>query len=56
VTYFEWTSGIELGHAEIDGQHKRLLLLGEDLVETPISSAAHRPNATQLQALIDFAQ
>jgi hemerythrin len=56
VTYFEWSGGIELGHAEIDGQHKRLLLLGEDLVEPPISSAVHKPSATKLQALIDFAQ
>ena len=56
MAYFEWTSDIELGHTEIDEQHKRLLLLGEDLVEPPIGSPAHKPSATQLQALIDFAQ
>jgi hemerythrin-like metal-binding protein len=56
MNYFEWTSGIELGHTEIDEQHKRLLLLGEDLVEPLIGSAACEPIDTQLQALIDFAQ
>jgi hemerythrin-like metal-binding protein len=56
VAYFEWTSGIELGHTEIDEQHKRLLLLGEDLVEPLTNSAARKPSATRLQALIDFAQ
>jgi len=56
VTYFEWTSGIELGHTEIDEQHRRLLLLGEDLVEPLISSAAHKSSATRLQPLIDFSQ
>jgi len=56
MTYFMWTSDIELGHAEIDRQHKRMLRLGEDLVEPLVGSAAHKPSATQLQALIDFAQ
>jgi len=56
MNYFEWTSGIELGHTEIDEQHKRLLLLGGDLVEPLIGSAACEPIDTQLQALIDFAQ
>ena len=56
MTYFEWTDGIALGHTEIDEQHKRLLLLGADLVEPLISSAAPKPIATRLHALIDFAQ
>lgn len=56
MTYFEWTSVIELGHIKIDEQHKRLLVLGEDLVGPLISSAAPKPSATQVQALIDFAQ
>lgn len=54
MTYFEWTSAFEIGHAEIDEQHKRLLLLGQAAVE--LLSAEHKPDTTQLQALIDFAQ
>ena len=54
MAYFEWTSDIETGHPEIDEQHKRLLLLGQAAVE--LLSAEHKPDATQLQALIDFAQ
>jgi hemerythrin len=56
MSYFEWTRGIELGHTEIDEQHKRLLLLGEALVEPLIGSAAQKSSATQLQTLIDFTQ
>ena len=56
MTYIEWSSEIELGHTEIDEQHKRLLLLGEDLAETPINPARNKPSDKQLQALIDFAQ
>ena len=56
MAYFEWTGAIELGHTEIDEQHKRLLLLGEELVEPLVNSTARNPSATQLQALIDFAQ
>ncbi len=53
---FRWSSDIELGHTEIDEQHKRLLLLGEAVVEQLINSAEHEPGAVQLQVLIDFAQ
>lgn len=56
MSYFEWTRGIELGHTEIDEQHRRLILLGEDLVEPLISPAADHPNTIGLQSLIDFAQ
>jgi hemerythrin-like metal-binding protein len=56
VTYFEWSSAIEIGHTEIDAQHKRLLLLGEAVVEPLMNSTEHKPAAAQLQALIDFAQ
>ena len=56
MTYFEWTSAIEIGHTEIDEQHKRLLLLGEAVVEPLMNSTEHKPAAAQLQALIDFAQ
>jgi hemerythrin len=56
VTYFEWTSGIALGHTAIDEQHKRLLLAGEGLAVSLVSSAAHKPSASRLQTLIDLAQ
>ena len=56
MTYFEWTSDIELGHPQIDEQHKRLLLLGEALVEPLLDSADHKPGLAQLRALIDFVQ
>ena len=56
VTHIEWSSDIELGHTEIDEQHKRLLMLGEDLAETPINPATNKPSDEQLQALIEFAQ
>ncbi len=56
MPYFRWTSDIALGHTEIDEQHKRLLVLGEAVVEQLINSAEHRPGAVQLQVLIDFAQ
>ena len=56
MTYFDWTRGIELGHPEIDAQHRRLLLLGEDLAEPLSGSAADEPSAARLQALIDFAR
>ena len=56
MSYFEWTSALGLGHAEIDEQHKRLLRLGEAVVEPLMNSADHQPRASQLQTLIDFAQ
>lgn len=56
MSYFKWAYGIELDHAEIDEQHKRLLLLGEELVEPLIGSMKLIASGTQLQALIDFAQ
>lgn len=56
MTYFQWISDIELGHSEIDAQHKQLLLLGEALVEPLINSAAHEHTAVRLQELIDFAR
>jgi len=55
VRYFEWTSGIELGHIEIDRQHRQMLLLGEELAESQAKPERHQSNAIQLQALIDFA-
>ena len=56
MSYFEWTSALGLGHAEIDEQHKRLLRLGEAVVEPLMNSSDHQPGASQLQALIGFAQ
>ena len=56
MTYFQWTSAIEIGHAQIDEQHKRLFLLGEAVVLPLINSAERKPAAVQLQALIDFTQ
>jgi len=58
MTYFEWTSAIELGHTQIDEQHKHLLLLGKDVVvNTLMNFADHRPpDPRKLQALIDFTQ
>lgn len=56
MTYFEWTSAIEIGHAEIDAQHKRLLLLCTAVIEPLVNSAELKPDAAQLQALIGFAQ
>ena len=56
MAYFEWTSDIELGHPQIDEQHKRLLLLGEAVVKPLMDSAEHKPGLAQLQALIDSAE
>lgn len=56
MTHIEWSSDIELGHTEIDEQHKRLILLGEDLAETLINPATNKPSEKQVQALIDFAK
>lgn len=56
MAYFEWTVAIELGHPQIDDQHRQLLLLGEAVVDPLLSAAEHRPGAAQLQALIDFAE
>jgi len=56
VAYFEWTNDLELGHPQIDEQHKRLLLLVEAVVGPLLDTADHKPGREQLQALIDFAQ
>ena len=58
MSYFEWTNDIELGHTEIDEQHKQLLLLGKAVVvNTVMNCAEHRPpDSSHLQALIDYAQ
>ena len=56
MTYFEWSGAIEIGHAEIDAQHKRLLELGEAVVESLTPPKGHTPSAEPLGALIDYAQ
>ncbi len=56
MAYFEWTSDMGLGHPQIDEQHKRLLLLGEAVVEPLLDSADHKPGLAQLQALIEYAE
>jgi len=56
VTNFEWTNAIEIGHAEIDEQHRRLLLLCTAVIEPLVNSGELEPDAAQLQALVDYAQ
>ncbi|MBI4291217.1 MAG: hemerythrin family protein [Betaproteobacteria bacterium] len=56
MTDLDWSSAIEIGHAEIDAQHRRLLLLCEAVVESLIKSAKREPHSAQLQSLIDFTQ
>lgn len=56
MTDLDWPSSILLAHAEIDAQHKRMLLLAEAAVESLANSAGHEPGAAQLQALIAFAE
>ena len=56
LTSLQWTSVLELGHAAIDEQHRRLLLLGEDLTESTINLAANELTEKRLQALNDFTE
>jgi len=56
VANFEWTSDMEIGHPDIDEQHKRMFLLAKEVVEPLINATEHGPGATQLQALIEFTQ
>jgi hemerythrin len=56
VTDFKWTSAVEIGHPEIDGQHKRLFMLAEAVAESVVKSADHLPDSARLQALVDFSR
>ncbi len=56
MIYFKWTSAIEIGHVEIDSQHRRLFLLGEAVVESLIDSVEHKLAATHLQTFIAYAR
>ena len=54
--YFEWKPEIVLGHAQIDQEHKQMLLLAEAIVEPLLDSASHQPNVEPMQALIAFSR
>ena len=54
VTYFEWTADVEVGHEQIDEEHKRMFALAEAVVEPLFFSADQQPKEAPLQALIDF--
>ena len=56
MIYFKWTSAIEIGHAEIDAQHRKLFLLGEAVVESLVDSEEHKLAALQLQTFIAYAR
>ena len=56
MAQFEWTSAIEIGHTEIDGQHRRLLQLCTAVIEPLVNSAEPKPGVAQLDALIGFVQ
>jgi len=56
MAYFEWNSDVELGHAQIDDEHKRLFALAETVVEAFSSTAEPGPREALLRALIDFAR
>lgn len=56
MTGFEWNSAIEIGHAEIDEQHRQLLILCSAVIGPLINSAEPKPGAAQLQALIEFTE
>lgn len=56
MTSLRWTSELELGHAAIDEQHRRLLLLCQELAESPINPPANEPTEKRLHALIDLTE
>lgn len=58
MSHFVWTNAHELGHAEIDGQHKRMFVLAEAVVETLVKHNSNKVlvDAVQLQTLIDFTE
>ena len=53
---FEWTRAVEIGHAEIDEQHKLLFRLAQAVADTLDSAEDHKPDSAKLQVLIEFAQ
>jgi len=54
MPYFEWTTEIEVGHAEIDRQHKELLLLAKSVVDPLMSSTSSQLEIPQLKKLMIF--
>ena len=56
MAYLNWTSANELGHPEIDDQHKQLFVLGQAVLE----SLTHRDKkdvaVAKITALIELAQ
>jgi len=53
---FEWQRLFELGHEEIDKQHKRLFLLGKAVIVPPTGMGEHTSSAERLLQLTDFAK
>ncbi len=51
---FEWNDDLETGHAEIDAQHRLLVVLGKAMVDSLISPKGGRANTADLRALIEF--
>ena len=56
ANYFQWNTQIELGHTEIDAQHKELFRLGAAVVDSLDDPAEHKLSAAQLQAFITSAK
>lgn len=53
-----WTDAHELGHAEIDGQHKQMFMLAGAVVESLVTHTSNkvRVGAVQLQTLFEFTE
>ena len=56
MTDFKWTSANEMGHPEIDDQHKQLFLLGEAVLESLTHLDEKNIAVAQIKAFIAFAQ
>ncbi len=56
VNCFKWSGSSQIGHPEIDEQHKRLFLLGETVVVSLANPGEEKLAAAHLQAFIDYAQ
>lgn len=56
MAYFEWNSQVELDHAQLNAQHKRLFELSEAVAQSLAESPTRRPAEPALDALIAFAR
>lgn len=56
MSYFIWTSANEMGHPEIDEQHKRLFMLGDAVLESLTRLHEKRVAVAKINAFIAFAQ